>query len=59
MKIEKTVKVYKQRALVMTLPVAMIRDMNVDLGDTLHIGYDTDTKQMVISKYEEPKPEMD
>lgn len=50
MKIEKTVKVYKQRALVMTLPVAMIRDMDVELGDTLHIEYDSDEKQMKIKK---------
>ena len=34
----------------MTLPVAMIRDMDVELGDTLHIEYDSDEKQMKIKK---------
>ena len=47
---KKTVKVYKQRALVMTIPVVFLKALGIEIGTKLDLSYDEENKAMIVQK---------
>lgn len=47
---KKTVKVYKQRALVMTIPVVFLKALGIEIGTRLDLSFDEENKAMIVQK---------
>lgn len=48
--LKKTVKVYKQRALVMTIPVVFLKALGIEIGTKLDLSFDEDKQAMIVQK---------
>lgn len=48
--LKKTVKVYKQRALVMTIPVVFLKALGIEIGTRLDLSFDEEKQAMVVQK---------
>ena len=48
--LKKTVKVYKQRALVMTIPVVFLKALGIEIGTKLDLSFDEEKQAMVVQK---------
>ena len=51
--IKKTVKVYKQRALVMTIPVVFLKALGIELGTKLNLVLNEKNQSFTVTKAKE------